>query len=390
MKNKLSQLQRISLCPLSFLYGIGVWVRNMMFDLHILPSKEYDIPVISVGNLTVGGTGKTPHVEYLVQLLSKNFVVATLSRGYKRKTKGFFLAHDNSTATQIGDEPLQIKKKFKDVVVAVDAKRTRGIEKLQKLIPDLHVIILDDAYQHRYVKPGISILLVNYSRNIFDDCLLPAGRLREPASSRDRADIIIVSKCPENVRPIDLRLLEKQLIQYAYQKVFFTKIAYQPLVPVFQSTLPTLTPDDLAAQTDEIIVVSGIASNEEMVSYLEKFFPTVHIFQFKDHYHYTARDLHEIIELFAEISEKKKSYLITTEKDATKISAFDSLEEEVKNAFYYLPIQIEFLENKQETFDSLIYNYVHNNRPDNILHRQERRKRAELPFLYFEKNSKNI
>lgn len=390
MKNKLAQFQKIALYPLSFLYGVGVWVRNVMFDLHILPSKEYDIPIISVGNLTVGGTGKTPHVEYLVQLLSKNFVVATLSRGYKRKTKGFFLAHENSTAAQVGDEPLQIKRKFNNVAVAVDAKRTRGIEKLQNLIPNLQVIILDDAYQHRYVKPGISILLVDYSRNIFDDYLLPAGRLREPASSRDRADIIIVSKCPDNVKPIDLRLLEKRLAQYAYQKVFFTKVSYLPLSPVFNSSLSPITPDAMATQTDEVIVVSGIANNEEMIEYLRKFFPTVHLFQFSDHYNYTARDLHEIIDLFAEISEKKKCFLITSEKDATKISAFNSLEEEVKLAFYYLPIQIEFLENKQEIFDSLIYNYVHNNRPDNILHRQEKRKKIDLPFLYIEKPKNNV
>jgi len=389
MKKKLAYIQRFALLPLSFLYGIGVWVRNIMFDLGILPSKEYDIPVISVGNLTAGGTGKTPHVEYLVRLLSKNFVVATLSRGYKRKTKGFFLAHTNSTADQVGDEPLQIKRKFKDVAVAVDAKRTRGIEKLQKLIPDLQVIILDDAYQHRYVKPGISILLVNYSRNIFDDYLLPAGRLREPASARDRADIIIVTKCPANVKPIELRLLEKKLIQYAYQKVFFTTVTYQSLIPVFDAALPVLTPEDIAAETNEVIVVSGIANNEDMVRYLEKFFPTVHVFQFSDHYHYTARDLHEIIELFGEISANKKCYLITTEKDATKISAFNSLEDEVKNAFYYLPVQIEFLENKQETFDSLIYNYVHNNRPDNILHRREKWKKSNLPFLYIEKKVNN-
>lgn len=389
MKNKLAQFQKFALFPLSFLYGMVVWVRNILFDLNILPSKEYDIPIISVGNLTVGGTGKTPHVEYLVQLLSKKFVVATLSRGYKRKTKGFFLAHENSTAAQIGDEPLQIKRKFKNVAVAVDAKRTRGIEKLQKLIPDLQVIILDDAYQHRYVKPGISILLVDYTRNIFDDYLLPAGRLREPASSRDRADIIIVTKCPDTVKPIELRLLEKQLIQYAYQKVFFTKITYLPLISVFDPNLPAFKPEDIAAQTDEIIVISGIARNEGMVQYLENFFATVHVFQFADHYNYSARDLHQIIELFAEISEKKKCFLITTEKDATKISAFNSLEEDMKKVFYYLPIQIEFLENKQETFDSLIYNYVHNNRPDNILHKQEKRKKHDLPFLYIERKDQN-
>ncbi|MCX7985465.1 MAG: tetraacyldisaccharide 4'-kinase [Bacteroidales bacterium] len=385
MKNKMAYFQKVALFPLSFIYGIIVWIRNMLFDLNILPSKEYDIPIISVGNLTAGGTGKTPHVEYLINLLTKNFVVATLSRGYKRKTKGFFLVHENSTASQVGDEPLQIKRKYKEVAVAVDAKRTRGIEKLQKLIPNLQVIILDDAYQHRYVKPGISILLVNYNRNIFDDTLLPSGRLREPASARDRADIIIVTKCPENIKPIELRLLEKKLIQYAYQKVFFTRTIYQPLSSVFFPEKSVIPVEELASQTNEIIVVTGIANNDEMVLYLQRFFTTVHVFQFPDHYHYSARDLHEIIELFGEIAEKKKCFLITTEKDATKIADFSSLEDEIKNAFYYLPIQIEFMENKQELFDTYIYNYVHNNRPDNILHKKEEKKKSELPFLYFEK-----
>ncbi len=383
MENKLSVIQKVILSPLSFIYGSIVWVRNILFDIHILPSKEYDIPIISVGNITVGGTGKTPHVEYLLQLLSNEFVVGTLSRGYKRRTTGFFLANENSNAEQIGDEPYQIKRKFKNVHVAVDARRTRGIEKLQRLIKDLQVIILDDAFQHRYVTPGISILLVNYHQNILDDYLLPAGRLREPAYERSRADIIIVTKCPEDIKPIELRLLEKKLAKYPYQKVFFTKVKYLPLKPVFNEQTPSLNIEELSQKIDEIIVVSGIANNDEMINYLKNYFPTVHAFEFRDHYKYSAKDLHEVIELYTELTDKKKILIITSEKDASKLIEFESLEEEIKKAFYFLPIQIEFLEKKQELFDSYIKNYVRNNLPDNILHKKEKEmvnKRSPLIF----------
>ena len=215
------QIQDILFYPLSLIYGIVVWIRNVMFDINILKSKEFTIPVISVGNITVGGTGKTPHVEYLIRLLKDEFKIATLSRGYKRKSFGFVLANESSTVIEIGDEPRQIKQKFPEIAVAVDSNRVKGINKLLQSEKNLNAIILDDAFQHRYVSPGLSILLVDYNNPLKDDYLLPFGRLREQAGERQRADIIIVTKCPSKIKPIDQRLLEKDLKMFAYQKLFF-------------------------------------------------------------------------------------------------------------------------------------------------------------------------
>ena len=203
-----------SLLPLSFLYGIGVKFRNMLFDIGILKSRSFDVPVISVGNITVGGTGKTPHVEYLVQLLKDEFQVAVLSRGYKRRSRGFVLADDESSMEDLGDEPYQIKSKFPNVKVAVDKDRCHGIMMLtddDRGKNDVDVVLLDDAFQHRYVKPGISILLVDYHRLIIYDKLLPAGRLREPLSGKNRADIVIVTKCPADLRPMEYRVITKAM-----------------------------------------------------------------------------------------------------------------------------------------------------------------------------------
>ena len=189
------------LLPLSWCYGLGVGFRNLLFEMGVLKSRSFKVPVISVGNITVGGTGKTPHVEYLIRLLKDHLNVAVLSRGYKRKSHGFVLAGKDTTMWDIGDEPYQMKQKFPDITMAVDSKRTRGIQKLidGEAGKEIDVILLDDAFQHRYVKPGINILLVDYHRLVIYDKLLPAGRLREPVKSKDRADVVIVTKCPKDM-----------------------------------------------------------------------------------------------------------------------------------------------------------------------------------------------
>ena len=205
--------------PLSWFYGLGVGFRNMLFEMGILKSRSFKVPVISVGNITVGGTGKTPHVEYLIRLLKNQMKVAVLSRGYKRKTHGFVMASANTTMREIGDEPFQMKQKFPDITVAVDKKRTKGIEKLMsgKYVEGIEVVLLDDAFQHRYVKPGINILLVDYHRLVIYDELLPSGRLREPVKSKDRADIVIVTKCPTDLKPMEFRVITKAMHLYPYQ-----------------------------------------------------------------------------------------------------------------------------------------------------------------------------
>ena len=208
------------LYPIAALYGIGVNIRNQLFDWHILPSRSFNVPIISIGNITVGGTGKTPHTEYLIKLLESEFQVGVLSRGYKRKSKGFVLATSETPMNQIGDEPYQIKQKFPHIHVAVDADRCHGIDKLcaPEMTPEVEVILLDDAYQHRYVNPGINILLVDYHRMISEDYLLPAGRLREPERGKSRANIVIVTKCPRDIKPMDYRIISKQIDLYPYQK----------------------------------------------------------------------------------------------------------------------------------------------------------------------------
>ena len=247
------------LYPASWLYGAVVMMRNKLFDWEVLQSKSFDIPIISVGNLAVGGTGKTPHTEYLIKFLCNQYKVAVLSRGYKRHTKGYVLATPESTARSIGDEPYQMHQKFPSVTVAVDEKRCHGIEKLLALQkPSIDVILLDDAFQHRYVKPGLSILLTDYHRLFCDDTLLPAGRLREPISGKNRAQIVIVTKCPQDIKPIDYNIITKRLNLYPYQQLFFSSFRYGNLQPVF----PTMSPDTNAISTNHEVALSSLTNTD--------------------------------------------------------------------------------------------------------------------------------
>lgn len=251
------------LLPLSWLYGIGVGFRNKLFELGVLKQHSYDLPIISVGNITVGGSGKTPHVEYLIRLLQGHVNIAVLSRGYKRKTHGYILADENSTMKDIGDEPFQMKKKFSGINVAVDHKRTRGIENIIHDRKDTDVILLDDAFQHRYVKPGINILLVDYHRLIIYDKLLPAGRLREPLSGKNRADIVIITKCPKDLKPMEFRVLTKSMDLYPYQSLFFSTIDYDTLYPLFNKDGNKITKQQL--KHTNVLLVSGIASPKQII-----------------------------------------------------------------------------------------------------------------------------
>ena len=249
------------LTPFSFLYGIGVRFRNQLFDWKVLRTERYDLPIICVGNLTVGGTGKTPHTEYIIRLIKDRYRVAVLSRGYKRKTSGFLLADQRSTSKDIGDEPYQMKRKFPDILVAVDADRRRGIRNLLALPENKRpeVIVLDDAFQHRYVAPTLNILLTDCHRLYTQDKLLPAGRLREPMDGARRADVIIVTKCESCIQPIDFRIIEEDIHLSAYQELYFSRILYGELEPVFSGKAPKRTLKGLASTT-EVLLVSGIAS----------------------------------------------------------------------------------------------------------------------------------
>ena len=351
------------LSPLSWLYGLGVGFRNILFDMGILKSRSFTVPVISVGNITVGGTRKTPHVEYLIQLLKDRAKVAVLSRGYKRKSHGFVLADEQSTVNDIGDEPFQMKTKFPDITVAVDKKRTRGIDHLTsgEYVKDIDVIFLDDAYQHRYVKPGINILLVDYHRLVIYDTLLPAGRLREPVKSKDRADIVIVTKCPKDLKPMEFRVITKAMNLYPYQQLFFSTHEFGSLRQMFgedQKPLNTIADKN-------VMLLTGIASPEQMQTELQAYTKKVTPLAFSDHHAFNKKDVERINETFSALPSPK--LIVTTEKDETRLLQVEGLSDEVKNSLYVLPIKIQILLNQEETFNQTIISYVQKNSRNSIL-----------------------
>lgn len=359
-----------SLLPLSFLYGMGVRFRNMLFDTGILESRSFPIPVISVGNITVGGAGKTPHVEYLIRLLCETKRVSVLSRGYKRHTKGYLLASSSSTSLELGDEPYQMYLKYgRQVHVAVSANRCEGIERLcsDPETKDTDVILLDDAFQHRYVKPGVNILLVDYHRLIVYDKLLPAGRLREPKDGKRRADIVIVTKCPPDLRPMDFRVITKALNLYPYQKLFFTTIEYGDLIPLFSNSR-TLALSEITSDY-EVLVLSGIASPQHLLCDIQKHTENVIPMTFRDHHLFTPKDIAHINNTFDSLSSKR--IIITTEKDAARLVGLDGLSDDVRNHIYALPIKTTFLLEQQEQFDEFILSYVLKNSKDSILHKSD-------------------
>ena len=359
-----------SLLPLSFLYGMGVRFRNMLFDTGILESRSFPIPVISVGNITVGGAGKTPHVEYLIRLLCETKRVSVLSRGYKRRTKGYLLASSSSTSLELGDEPYQMYLKYgRQVHVAVSANRCEGIERLcsDPETKDTDVILLDDAFQHRYVKPGVNILLVDYHRLIVYDKLLPAGRLREPKDGKRRADIVIVTKCPPDLRPMDFRVITKALNLYPYQKLFFTTIEYGDLIPLFSNSR-SLALSEITSDY-EVLVLSGIASPQHLLYDIQKHTDNVIPMTFRDHHLFTPKDIARINNTFDSLSSKR--IIITTEKDAARLVGLDGLSDDVRNHIYALPIKTTFLLEQQEQFDEFILSYVLKNSKDSILHKSD-------------------
>ena len=352
------------LLPLSWLYGMGSKLRNILFEMGVLKTRSFQIPVISVGNITVGGTGKTPHVEYLVRLLKDQFRVAVLSRGYKRKSKGFIKTDKQTTMPEIGDEPYQMKQKFPGITIAVDKNRCHGIDMLTEQDSKLDVILLDDAFQHRYVKPGINILLVDYHRLIIYDKLLPAGRLREPLSGKDRADIVIVTKCPKDLKPMEYRVVTKAMHLYPYQRLYFTTLEYTDLQPLFetsQQNIPTL--DSL--NDTHVLLLTGIASPEQLVHDLSPFTSHLSPLTFADHHQFGRKDVQLINDTFAALPSPK--LIITTEKDATRLNLVEGLSDEVKKNIYILPVHIIFMQDQQDTFNQQIRDYVRKNSRNSIL-----------------------
>ena len=352
------------LLPFSWLYGIGVSVRNQLFEMGVLKSQSYKIPIISVGNITVGGSGKTPHVEYLIRLLRDKVKVAVLSRGYKRKSRGYVLADKDTVMKDIGDEPYQLKSKYPEVYMAVDKNRRNGISRLttDEETKDTDVILLDDAYQHRYVKPGVNILLVDYHRLIIYDKLLPAGRLREPKQEKNRADIVIVTKCPRDLKPMEYRVLTRALNLYPYQKLFFSTLRYGSLTPIFAGEKREL---DSISEEENVLLLTGIASPRQMMLDLEPYTQRLQPLTFGDHHQFNKRDVRRINETFAAMPSPK--IIITTEKDNTRLFGLEGLSDEVRQNIYMLPVEIEFMLGQQKEFNEKIIGYVQKNSRNSIL-----------------------
>ena len=354
-----------ALLPLSFLYGLGVRFRNILFNHGILHSRKFDVPVISVGNITVGGTGKTPHVEYLIRLLQDRFKVGVLSRGYKRKSHGYVLTAENTAMEDVGDEPFQMKNKYPKICMAVDAKRSEGIERLcEDEQPD--VILLDDAFQHRYVKPGISIMLIDYFRLIYDDKLLPAGNLREPQSGKSRANIVIVTKCPKDIKPMNFRVISKNLNLYPYQTLYFTKLVYGELYPLFISDKPSIKLEELTDKN--ILLLTGIASPQRMLEDLREYNQAITTVTFGDHHTFDTKDVERIRQTYDDMKGEHK-IIITTEKDAVRLKNINGqINQVLKENLYVLPLEIEFELNKKEIFDKSIIDYVRKNKRNGNVH----------------------
>lgn len=342
--------------PLSWVYGRGVQLRNLGFEWGLLKQTSYEVPVICVGNITIGGTGKTPHTEMLLRMLMPDHRVAVLSRGYKRKSRGFRLADSKTPMREIGDEPWQMKQKFPQAIVAVDTNRRRGIRQLltAEATRDVDVILLDDAYQHRYVHPGLNILLTDYHRLITDDALLPAGRLREPVSAKERANVVIVTKCPFDLKPMDYRVIREALDLKPYQSLFFSTFRYGSLRRLFGDTAgqtEELTPDT------HVLLLTGIASPQQMLLDLHRSTRHITPIPFADHHEFTPHDIERIEQAFTDLQGSKR-LIITTEKDASRLLLVDNLSPIVRRHIYVLPIEVEFLRDESDDFRQLITEYV--------------------------------
>lgn len=350
---------RLLLLPFSWLYGTIMALRNKLFDFGVLPSTQYALPLISVGNLTVGGTGKTPVTEHLLHLLLPTYRCATLSRGYGRNTKGVIIAGGTDNFTTIGDEPMQMKRKFPQATVAVAERRVDGIAALLNLPAPPQVILLDDAFQHRYVKPGLSIMVVDYHRPLWKDTCLPAGNLRENASGINRAHIVIVNKCPEGLQKKEAQQLRQLLRLKNEQPVFFTTIDYNDPLPLTSNPINESLIQILNREKT-FLAVSGIGNPGPFYHSLKRYQLPFTTKTFKDHHAYTADDL-RLIANKQSTDPGARIPIITTEKDAIRLLDAPEITPELLSRIWYIPIRLKFLFNEHVTFDKIISDYAKNN-----------------------------
>jgi tetraacyldisaccharide 4'-kinase len=365
-----SSFLSIILTPISFLYGIVTSFRNFLFDTQLLPSREFSIPIICVGNISVGGTGKTPHVEYIVELLKNEFKLAILSRGYKRISTGFQIATSDSTVFDIGDEPRQLKQKYPMIAVAVDGNRKRGISKLLQIEKDLDVIIMDDGFQHRWIKPGFSILLVDYNHMITRDYFLPGGRLRESCTGTKRAHMIILTKCPDALKPIERRIAIKDLGPIPGQNIYFTSFSYGNLMPVFPDSARELSAEEIINLKPGFLLVTGIANPHMLKRHIKNITENIDELIYPDHHAYNQNDISEIYSRFKAM-EGDMNFIVTTEKDAMRLQFLQQIGQEIKSKLYYIPVRVKFLDNEECQFDKHIQAYVGNNKRNRNLSKRQ-------------------
>lgn len=333
------------------IFSVILRIRHLLFDIGVLKSKCFDIPVICVGNLKVGGTGKTPMTEFLVSALKQKYNVAVLSRGYRRKSKGFVLSNETSTSAEIGDEPMLIHLRHPEVLVAVCEKRVYGVQQILKANPAVNLIILDDAFQHRYIDTALDILLTEYDAPYTQDHILPYGRLRDIKAQAKRAQYIIVTKCPKCIKPIDLRTFSIELDVRPYQSIFFTSMEEGEVFPLFnrgyEDSIKTIL------KGDNVIMMTAIANPSYMIDSIKERYNLIHSFRFKDHHNFTQTDVNRVLTKAVE----ENAHIIMTEKDAAKIVSF-TIPSSEKFRFCVAPISIRFIDKEESGSEGFFVNSI--------------------------------
>ena len=332
-------LKKIAAC----LYEVGVRFRHFLFDIGVLKSEKFDIPIVCVGNITVGGTGKTPSAEMIVEHMLQTHNVALLSRGYGRRTRGYREVTLGDSYRDVGDEPLQIKFKYPSSVVVVCEKRAEGIRRIMAEHPEVNLIVMDDGFQHRYVDPKVNVVVIDSSQKpVEQDHMLPYGRLRDVRKSLDRAHYFLVTKCSDSMSPLDRRLMLKELLRVAYQKVYFMRYESQPLQPVFPDVAPPTIPI-----FSEVVAMSGIGNPDNFIRSLRLHYRVVDEMTFDDHHVYKVRDTKE---MEAMLEKHPEAYIVTTEKDAVKMFSSKKVPDAVRRKLYYIPVKMTYIEESDKDF----------------------------------------
>ncbi|MEM8583402.1 MAG: tetraacyldisaccharide 4'-kinase [Bacteroidota bacterium] len=349
-----STVIKLLLAPLSALYGLGISMRNWAYRNDWIKSISFNLPVISVGNLSVGGAGKTPHVEYLVRKLLPYLNVATLSRGYRRKSRGFLIVNQGHNAEEVGDEPLQYYRKFPELTVTVAEERALAIPQIVSARPDLQLVILDDAFQHRAVRPGLNILLTQFAKPFTQDFLLPSGRLREWRSAYHRADTIIVTKCPSDLSTEKADALRKEIDPQSGQSLYFSYYQYGQAYYMLDSRYRLKLDREV-----DILLLCAIANTDYLISYLKGQARSVYTLEYEDHHYFTHQDMGNLVSRFKQLGSRKKA-IITTEKDASRLELHQKFIRDQRLPIFVLPVQVQFHFGQEEKFDAELRDFLLN------------------------------